>query len=112
MESFKDTRVFIQLNNPSSVVNKIVLSPFFTKFTLTHYSAIKDEKVQSRSATPERLLPGQLTPGRKKAPAINVDPLTGGTTSNDISVAQSSMVMEEEVAVGISIDALLLAGIL
>ena len=58
MESFKDTKVFVQLNNPSSVVNKIVMSPFFTNFTLTHYNTVKDEKVRSRSVTPERLLPG------------------------------------------------------
>jgi len=36
MEAFKDTKVFTHLNNPLSVVNRVVMSPFFTNLTLTH----------------------------------------------------------------------------
>ena len=43
MEAFKDTKVFVQLNNPSSVVNRIVMSPFFTDFTMIKYSTVKEE---------------------------------------------------------------------
>ena len=112
MEAFKDTRVFNQLKNPSSVINRVVMSPFFTDFTMIKYQAVKEElQIPSRSATPERL-PGQLSPSRKKDPVINDEMAIGsGTESREVSVAQNSM-MEEIEPSGISLDALLLVGIL
>ena len=44
MEAFKDTKIFSQLNNPESLVNKVIMSPFFMDFTLSHNETTEVEK--------------------------------------------------------------------
>ena len=36
-EAFKDTLIFKNLKHPSSLAYKLITSPFFTQFTLTHH---------------------------------------------------------------------------
>ena len=38
-EAFKDTQIFANLKHPKSLAYKLVTSPFFTQFTLSHNQA-------------------------------------------------------------------------
>lgn len=60
MEAFKDTKIFTQINNPQSVVNRVIMSPFFTTLTLTHNELTPEElaieqedKTRCRSVSPQ-----------------------------------------------------------
>ena len=43
-EAFKDKGTFKHIKNPYSVVNKLVLSPFFQNFEFSH-NQVKNEKI-------------------------------------------------------------------
>lgn len=92
MEAFKDTKIFSQLDNPNSVVNRIVMSPFFTEFTMSHYASVKEDP-KSRSVTPERKL-GQSPSTKKIAPTFNED-MAIGTESRDQSIKGDSFQLQE-----------------
>jgi len=56
MEAFKDTKIFKQLDNPASVVNRVVMSPFFTDLCLSHNEPTEKERAyasRQSSVTPE-----------------------------------------------------------
>ena len=39
--SFRDTDIFKHITNPNSVCNRLILSPFFKEFTLSHNEGIE-----------------------------------------------------------------------
>ena len=41
--SFKDTKIFANLKNPQSIINKILLSPFFSNLVLSHNQLTTEE---------------------------------------------------------------------
>lgn len=53
-EAFKDTGTFRYLDNPNSVVHKVVLSPFFTDLTMSHNKKSTEAmNTPVKSVTPE-----------------------------------------------------------
>ena len=106
--SFRDMDIFKHIKNPDSVVNRLILSPFFTDFTLTHNEVEQERACKDEIAVTNEDKVNQSIRSSKKSPKFNCEDIYDRDTFQTTDV-------KEVVDVGqtwISVDALLLLGLL
>ena len=118
MEAFKETGVkFNQLKNPQSVVNKVIMSPFFCNLTLSHnemsleeIKELEERAHQLRKNTSVNLSHSRYESNERVKQPVFVErtPIETQEGNNDSAIFRS----ENDRAGLISIDALMLAGLL
>ena len=106
--SFKDTELFKHLKNPASVVNKLILSPFFTEFSLTHNDAVEADTCKNEVVTTKEDVVNQSIRSSKPSPKFNCEDIVDQETFQTTELKEVADVGQT----WISVDALLLLGLL